>query len=214
MRFFQNLNFRKGLILYDRVWFFVVFSKVLFKCICVLVCTGLCTIYGCAQLPGVNSRRYSLADLKIDTTIAGTSELGRHKEYIGDVIRISPKNGTHWEEWSWPVYWDLSEYSGPYRITISMSVCISTPDSRKRTTPANLGWTLLNGEEGYSLFGGNTFELATGKWVDLVFTQTVDISDEGSRLIFMDGRNNYQALIDLTLYIRHLEVTMEKISDN
>ena len=178
-----------------------------------LIFAGMFIMAGCLQPARLDLPSYSLKDLKIDSGVARKEELKRHKDYVGEVVKVSPKNGSSWEEWSRPVYRDLNDYSGQYAVTISMSVWVYPPDSRPRTEPANIGWTIQNGDRGYRQFGGDPVDVPTGKWVDILFSQTIDIAESGERSVFMDGNNEHQGLVDLTLYIRHFKVTMEELPE-
>jgi len=79
--------------------------------------------------------------------------------------------------------------------------------------PANIGWTLQNGDRGYQQFGGNAIAVPEGEWVDLNFSQVIDIADTGTRQVFIDGLNDHQGLVDLILYIRHFGVTKRKVTE-
>jgi hypothetical protein len=153
-----------------------------------------------------------LRDLNIDTDVARVDELSRHREFVGSIVKLSPRNGTAWEEWSRPIFIDLNEYSGQFLMTISMSVWIDSPDTRSRTEHANFGWTLQNGDFGFMRLGSPVYA-QTGRWVNLEFSQIVDIAESGWRGVFLDG-NNEEAqhnLMDLILFIRHFRLTMEEV---
>jgi hypothetical protein len=180
----------------------------------ILIFIGIFIFPGCLSAPNPNHViLFSIKDLNIDTEVTRAEELKRHKEYVGNIVKISPKNGTSWEEWSKPVFLNLNEYSGQYLITINMSVWIDSPDSRSQTTPANFGWTMQNGELGFQRFGGAPVNAPTKRWVNLVCSQAVELAESGWRNIFLDGRNDEAGhnLGDLTLYIRHFKLSMEEI---
>ncbi|MCL2318524.1 MAG: polysaccharide deacetylase family protein, partial [Treponema sp.] len=84
----------------------------------------------------------------------------------------------------------------------------AAPSNLKWNGPGNLGWTVHKGDDTYAQFGGKAVEAPLDKWVDLTFSQTIDITNSGTGQIYMDGHNDIQGLIDLTLYIRNFKVTM------
>jgi len=217
--------------------------------ICVLLLAGLFTLAGCQHYKANDpSVMYTLDDLSVETNrAAGMVELGRYNDYRGKVIRVSPKYGRLWGDYTRPVYRDLDECSGLYRITVSMSILAEKAPSEKPPStnqkqiisayrpepvtsdvmnegmivplntveyagPANIGMTYQNGDRGHDIFGGSAIEVPEGEWVDLVFSQVIDFVETGPRQVFIDGLNDYHGLVDLILYVRHFQVTAEKIT--
>ena len=151
--------------------------------------------------------QYSLDDLFIDEDVARMETLPNgYGDYQGKVIKVSPVSGLAWGDYSKPIVFDLNEYSGKYTISVSMSVLAEQPPAQAVT--GKIGWTILNGT-GYDQFGDNAVPAPSG-WTDLKFTQTIDMANSGERMVFLDGLNEGQGLIDLTLYIRHFKVTVER----
>ena len=174
---------------------------------------------------------YTIDPVLIDPYDAKIEILNGYKNYAGKVVKISPANGINWADFSRPLYYDWNlEESGQFRITVSISALIEesnpvpdrpiisayrlVPRIWKAPTeidwngPANLGWTIESGEDYYGQFGGNAVQLPSGKWTDLDFSQTITVNKSGQ--IYIDGHNDSQGLLDMTLYIRHYKVTMEK----
>ena len=192
---------------------------------CFLVSALLLLFSSCMHTAGINRTVYSLDDLSIDTDFAKEDSLSSYNGYKGKIIKLSPINGSNWDDWSKPVYWDLNNYSDFYNITISMSVLVEPASTRifneapllKNSSEIdinynpNIGCTIYNGSR-FSRFGGSAIEVPCGQWTDIVFSQIVYLSKNGDRKVFIDGVNEHQGLVDLSLYIRHFKVTMEKIN--
>ena len=190
------------------------------------------TIAGCINLPDYDSpSRYTLGDLQVDPDDARKEVLQGYKGYPGKVVKVSPSNGVNWVDYSRTVYWDWDlNANGFHELTISMSVMAEAPQSNRATIsaykpsrgiwrssteiewkgPPNIGWTMQSGEENYSQFGGKPVEIPLGQWVDLKFTKVLDIDGNSNGQVFIDGHNDEQGLLDLTLYIRHFKVSLEK----
>ena len=170
----------------------------------------------CGEIPSL----YTIDDFSVWDEWAVKEELPGYKDYEGKVIKVSPVNGANWgdtgsgDDYSRALYYSLSRYSGYYRIKVSMSILVEKPLTRMYTGPANIGWTIQNGPGYYRQFGGPAEVIPTDEWVDLEFFQTFNIAGSGDRWIFIDGLNLHQGLIDLTLYIRHLKLTLVKITGN
>ena len=190
-------------------------------------------IFGCSHFNSIYAPvNYSLDDLKIDTFEAKFEVLNGYKGYAGKVIKVSPINGINWGDYSRSVYWDWElDYEGYQQIIVTMSVLAESPNSGRPQTsayrpqggsagpsnikwngPANIGWTVQNGEESYEQFGGKAVEVPLGQWVDLRFSETVDLSHASEGQIYIDGHNDNQGLLDMILYIRNFTVTMRPTS--
>ena len=219
-------------ILRDMLQFSKRRKRFLFGCLAVLA--GLLSLSGCTPSKDAGALAYSIDDLSVDTDVARKEEFREYGSYKGRIIKVTPKNGLNWDDWSRPVFLDLNEYRGQYKITISMSVWVESaiklilsgapsfdPEHYPKFTitydteiyPAynpTIGWTLQNGG-GYKQFGGKAVEPPKGQWTDLVFSQTVDLSDTGNRRVFVDGLNESQGLVDLVLFIRHFKADLQKI---
>lgn len=152
-----------------------------------------------------------------------------YKGYSGKVIKVSPAIGGKWSDYSRTIYneWELFD-TGPYQITVSMSVLAEHSDSGrptisayrtsdkeavnpsniKWTGPGNIGWTIQSGDDNTAQFGGNAVEIPAGRWVDLSFSQAFEFKETGDWQVFLDGHNDHQGLVDMTLYIRHFKVTV------
>jgi len=194
-----------------------------------LALTGLIILAGCTHFKSVYSPvNYTLDDLSVDIWQARTEVINGYRGYAGKVMKVTPINGINWEDYSRSLYyeWDMEE-TGYQQITVQMSVLVegpntassqisayrpaqrtwASPSTIKWNGPANLGWTYQS-EEVWAQFGGNAVEIPTGRWVDLTFTDTVDVTGKRFGQIYLDGHNNHQGLIDLTVYVRHFKVTM------
>ena len=149
-----------------------------------------------------------LADLSVDEEAALMEELADgYGGHTGKVIKISPKDGANWKNYSKPVFFDLGGYSGKHTITISMSVLAERPAEKPGAGSGKMCWTIHNGT-GYTEFG-NSAE-APAEWTDLRFSQTIDLAGSGENVVFLDGLNEGQGLVDLTLYISRFDVRVEK----
>jgi hypothetical protein len=187
-----------------------------FACFLALVC--LFALTKC-QTPGSSAfSRHLLDDLSVNTDDADKTILKKgYMDYGGQVIKVSPKDSQRWGDYSRPINVNLNRYSGPRMVRIHMSVWAERPDTP--TTPMrggidyqgnpNIGWTMQNGDQFVQF--GSAVEVETGKWVDLDFVQSIDISGTGTRNIFMDGLNEHQGLVDLILYFRNFKVTVERV---
>ena len=191
---------------------------------------GLFVLAGCKSLKDVYApSSYSLDELQIDMFEAKTEVIKGYKGYAGRVIKVSPINGAKWNDYSRSIYWEWElEGNGFYLIEVSMSVLVESPNSGKPAIsaykpsqkaisipssikwkgPGNIGFTVTADNDLYASFGGRPVNVPDGKWVDLKFSQAVDISDSSAGQIFLDGHSDNQGLVDLTLYIRDFRVTM------
>jgi len=153
------------------------------------------------------SSQYTLDDLAVNEDVAKKEPLsGGFGGYTGEVIKVTPINGTAWSNYSRPIYYDLSQYSGQYTITVSMSVM--TEKSGGGSSNGTIAWTIGNGK-GFDQFGEQVANAPTG-WTDLKFSQTIDLAASGDKMVFIDGLNDGIGLVDLTLYIRNFKVSVEK----
>jgi len=191
---------------------------------------GILLFSGCEHLSTLYSpSSYTIDNFSVDPADATMEVLNGYKDYSGKVMKVSPANGINWSDYSRSIYWAWDQHeTGQHFITISMSVLIEKPDSQKAQIsaykpapkiwrsptdiewkgPPSIGWVVENGEDFSEQFGGKAAELPAGKWVDLKFSQAVNIDPAGQ--IYMEGHGDTQGLVDMTLYIRHFKVTMEK----
>jgi len=191
---------------------------------------GLFVLAGCKSLKDVYApSSYSLDELQIDMFEAKTEVIKGYKGYAGRVIKVSPINGAKWNDYSRSIYWEWEkEGAGFYQIEVTMSVLVESPNSGKPTIsaykpsqkntsipssikwkgPGNIGLTVMADNDLYTSFGGGPVNVPDGKWVDLKFSQAVDITDSTTGQIYLDGHNDNQGLVDLTIYIRDFRVTM------
>jgi len=97
--------------------------------ICVLVLAGFFTLAGCQHYKANDPfYMYALDDLSVETNrAAGMVQLTRYNGYNGKVIRVSPKYGHLWGDYTRPAYCDLDECSGLYQITVAMSIMVEKP---------------------------------------------------------------------------------------
>jgi len=191
-------------------------STVLLACISALI--------GCADSfnpinPSQIDVEYSSDDLSIEDWSTEMTTMDSYGGYSGTVIKLAPKSvdiePPNWDEYSRPVYYALDNYSGPYKVVVSMSVWAEKPGISRNmwAGPANIGFHYRNGR--FGTFGSQAFVVPENQWTDITFSQSLDIdSDDPDRRIFMDGLNENQGLIDLTLYIRHFEVTLVPVPRN
>jgi len=99
--------------------------------VCVLLLAGLLTMTGC-QSVDTGFLPYTLDDATVETNrAAGVVELRKYNDYRGRIIRVSPKYGRYWGDYTRPVYRDMDEYSGLYLVTVSMSILVERPASEK-----------------------------------------------------------------------------------
>jgi len=204
-------------------------STFLIIILCLAALSCLFVLAGCKSTGSANdASAYSLDDLKIDAYEARTEIIRGYRGYGGKVIKISPLNGAKWNDYSRAIYWDWEmEGVGYYQIEVSMSILVESPNSGRPTIsaykpsyksanipssikwkgPGNIGWTVQN-EEYYGTFGESAVNVPYGKWVDLNFSQAIDITNTMGGQIFLDGHNDAQGLIDLTIYVRNFKVTM------
>ncbi|MCL2479007.1 MAG: polysaccharide deacetylase family protein [Treponema sp.] len=204
--------------------FFTIFCFTIFSLI-FAGCSHLSSIYG--------PNDYSLNDLKIDTNEARGEVINGYNGYAGKVIKVSPINTSNWTDYSRTLYWDWDlQDTGFQQITVTMSVLVESPNSGKAQTsayrpaqktaaapstikwngPANLGWTLQLGDDYTAQFGGKPVQIEEGKWVDLVFSQSVDITGYTGGQVYLDGHSDQQGLIDQTIYVRNFKVTMRPVT--
>lgn len=208
---------------------------VFFVVIAVLSLTGLLALTACAHLGGASgSSSYSVDSILIDRESARVETLQGYKDYAGKVLKITPLSGGNWADFSKAIYWEWEQAdAGPCQITVSMSVMVestnsakplisayrpvakvaTTPSSLKWKGPASIGWTIQNEDTFSAQFGGNAVEVPEGKWVDLTFSESFDLTSVGSGQIFLDGHNDHQGLINLILYVRDYKVTMKNSLD-
>jgi len=185
---------------------------------------------GCQQLSDLYApTSYSVDDLFIDSNYAKMEVLPGYKNYSGKVIKVSPVSGGNWADYSKAVYRDLNLNDlGPFQIIVSMSLMVEnpvsdravisayrpservtyTPSNIKWKGPASIGWTIQFEESTSSQFGGKAIEAQAGQWMDLTFSEAIDFKNIGDWQIYLDGHNDHQGLLDLTLYIRHFQVTI------
>ena len=197
----------------------------------VFLAAALFILAGCSHLGGLYAPSpYTIDNLNIDRENARMETLRGYKDYSGKVVKISPINGGNWADYSRSILWAWEPFDeGSYEITISMSVMAEKPQSSKPLIsayrpsekisytasdikwngPASIGWTIENGEDLWDQFGGEAVRAPVDRWVDLSFSQTVEFSSAAEVRIFLDGHNDYQGLLDLTLYIRHFKVTVK-----
>ena len=212
---------RATIIMKNKVFFFVSVS--------LFVLTGLLTLTGCKHLNAIYGHSsYTVDTMLVDRESAKVEMLQGYKDYSGKVAKISPLNGRNWADFSKAIYWDWDQNeTGSCKITVSMSVLVESPNSGRpvisayRPTdktaavlsgikwngPANIGWTIQSESGFYDQFGGKAVEVPEGRWVDLTFSESFDLAGIGSGQIYLDGHNDHQGLLDLTLYVRHFEVT-------
>jgi len=199
--------------------------------VCILIMAGLFVLSGCRHFSEIYApSSFTLDDLHVDTFEGKMEILNGYKGYSGRVIKISPINGAKWNDYSRSIYWEWEmEGMGIYQINVSMSILVESPDSGKPVIsaykpaqksassvlssikwngPGNMGWTVQTNNDYYDQFGGGPIQVPQGKWVDLSFSQAVDISDSTSGQIYLDGHNDAWGLVDLTLYVRNIKVTM------
>ena len=189
---------------------------------------------GCVHLNSVKTpAAYSLDDVFIDPSFARMEVLPGYRGYAGKVIKVEPFNRVNWLDNSTAIYWNWDKgKEGYYQITVSMSVMAESASTNKavisayrppqRTSrsptelkwngPANIGWTVQNGEK-WDQFGGKAVEIPVGKWVDLTFTQAVETASTDSGQVYLDGHSDHQGLLDLTLYVRNFRVTMKSTNN-
>ncbi|MCL2833131.1 MAG: polysaccharide deacetylase family protein [Treponema sp.] len=199
-----------------------------------IILAGLFFQTGCSHLSSIYAPNdYSLTDLKIDIDEARTEVINGYKGYAGKVIKVSPLNGTNWADYSRTIYWDWEfEDTGYQLITVTMSVLVESPNSGKAQTsaykpgrlaapaasaikwngPANIGWTVQIGDEYSAQFGGKPAQIPEGKWVDLTFSQSVDITNSTGGQVYLDGHSDEQGLLDMNLYVRNFKVTMRPVA--
>ena len=161
---------------------------------------------------------YSLTDLKV--TEVTPTQLTSYGGYNGAVTKIAPKNGTSWLDWQKPITVDLSGRTGGfYKVSIFMSVWLEKPASLARaamyTGPSQIVWVIENGTDNWGNYGEPVFyvpdDVPTGEWVDLVFSEYINLANSGTRKIYLDALNEDQGLVDLTLYVRHFKVTVDAV---
>jgi len=219
--------------------------------ICFLILASIFTLAGCqnfnksiAPYP-IYSSIYSLDDLSVETDRAAVkTELGEYNGYKGRVIKVMPRVGILWTDYSRPVYLDLEDCVGLYEITVSMSLLTEKPAVEKPPAitkkqpisaykpepvtpvnmvnvivneleyngPANIGFTIENGLRVFRRFGGDSVVVPEGEWVDLVFSQVIDMAETGIRQLFIDGLSDDHGLVDLILYFKHFQVTKRKLT--
>jgi len=203
---------------------FFVITAALSVLICFFAVTG-CKSLGSASGPS----SYSVDNILVDRENARSELLQGHKDYSGKVLKISPLNGRNWIDNSRVIYWEWGEVEpGPCYITVTMSVMVenensgksvisaykptekaaTAPSSIKWKGPASIGWTIQNEDTFSAQFGGKAVVVPEGKWVDLTFSESFDLSTIGSGQILLDGHNDHQGLVDLTLYVRNFKVTI------
>ena len=210
-------------------------SKILsISCVCLLAFAGIFGLSGCKHLSDIYTpSSYTLDDLHIDINEARTEVINGYKGYAGKVIKLSPINGAKWSDYSRAIYWEWNlNGTGYYQINVSMSVLVESPNgttpiisaykpsqktgyipsSIKWNGPGNIGWTVQFGDDQSGQFGGGAVTAQAGKWVDLNFTQAIDITNSSYGQIYLDGHNDNQGLVDLTIYIRNIKITMEPTS--
>lgn len=208
--------------------FFFGYALLLILSACLAGCSHLKDLF----LPSA----YKIDNFFIDEDSARLELLRGYKGYAGKVVKVSPINGGNWSDNSRSLYWEWELHEPEaYKITISMSVMVEkpkldkpdkpvisayrprvisfTPTSIKRNGPGNIGWVISDEDNFWEQFGGKALEAPEGQWVDLTFSQAYDFTSAGTYQISIDGHNDDQGLIDLTLYIRHFEVTVEKTNN-
>ena len=189
---------------------------------------------GCAHIQDIYKKQnYSLDDVNVDTFEARVEVINGYRGYAGKVLKISPFSGGTWADFSRTIYWDWDiDDEGYQMISVTMSVLVESPNSGRPQTsaykpgkltvanptnikwngPANIGWTVQIGDENYAQFGGKPVVIPEGKWVDLAFSQAVDITHNSYGQIYLDGHAEQQGLLDMTLYIKNFRVTMRPIT--
>ena len=192
--------------------------------------TGLIFLTGCSHFSGIYSNnKYTIDNLKFDVWSAKSETLNGYRGYSGKVVKITPLNGVNWADFSRSIYYDwVINDTGYQQVTVSMSILVESntapgpqiaayrtsqreipsPSAIRWNGPANIGWSLQNGDDVYAQFGGNPVTIPTGKWVDLTFSEAVDVTGKEFGQIYLDGHNDHQGLLDMNLYIRHFRVTM------
>ena len=205
-------------------------NKAFFAGICLITLVSSLSLIGCGSFKDVYSpSSYTIGDFLVDPYESKMETLQGYKGYSGKVIKISPANGVNWTDFSKAIYREWNQNSpGQQHITISMSVLVESPDSDKSVTsaykpvtrvwaspsdirwkgPGNLGWTIQSGYDLYEAFGDKPVEVPYNTWTDLTFSQSVDFIDPGYTQLYLDGHNDGRGLVDLTVYIRHFEVTI------
>jgi len=200
-----------------------------------LLFAGLFLLAACSHFDSIyKTPNYNLEDLRIDSFEARGEILNGYRGYGGKVVKVSPLSGNNWSDYSRTIYWDWElEDIGFQQIIVSMSVLVESPNSGRPQTsaykpaqmapvarsnikwngPANIGWTVQVGDEYFAQFGGKPVEIPAGKWVDLTFSQAVDVSGSTGGQIYIDGHGDQQGLLDMILYIRNFTVLM-KPTDN
>ncbi|MCL1836063.1 MAG: polysaccharide deacetylase family protein [Treponema sp.] len=196
-----------------------------------IAAAGLCILAGCYNSPNyyVNPS-YSLGNFFIDEYYARRETLVGYQDYAGLVARVTPANGANWIDYSRAICWDWDmKTTGYHEVTVTMSVMMERPNANRavisayrpprsrraateinRNGPANIGWTVQNGEDMYEQFGGTARVVPEGKWIDLTFTGVVDIPEGGPGQVYIDGNSDHQGLINASLYIRNFKASIKQ----
>ena len=191
----------------------------------------VCILAGCYNSPNyyVNPA-YSLGNFFIDEYYARRENLVGYQDYAGLVAKVTPANGSNWIDYSRAICWDWDmKTTGYHEVTVTMSVMMERPNTNRavisayrpprarrspteinRSGPANIGWTVQNGEDVYEQFGGKARAVPEGRWVDLTFSGVVDIPDGGPGQVYIDGNSDHQGLINASLYIRNFKASIKQ----
>ncbi|MCL2127599.1 MAG: polysaccharide deacetylase family protein [Treponema sp.] len=191
------------------------------------------SLTGCGHLSGTRGRpQYSVADLSTYGDFARTERLNGYRDYAGKVVKVAPRNGMNWEDYSMACFFNCNiTEARKYEITVTMSLFAEKPSTKpvisaykpsekvwytpskiNRDGPSSIGLVIHKDmDDSYEQFGGDAVPVSKDRWMDLTFTETIEFEDTGTIQIYLEGNSEYQGLIDCTLYIRDFRVSVKPI---